>query len=89
MSIRLCSGCSVSLPQGSVYYRFELRIQGEQDPVLMGVDGEAAELLERLEAEGDWARFEEEVLWRVQGELCPECRGRLRRAAEGFALEVV
>ena len=89
MPIRLCSSCSVPLLRGSVYYRFELRIQGEQDPVLTGTDGEAAELLARMESEGDWARFEEEVLWRAQGELCPDCRARLRRAAEGFALQVV
>lgn len=80
---RACNACACPLPPGAVFHRVRLVIQGEQE---LDPDAPLAEspgdLLARMENEGDWDRYTEDVHWERGAELCTPCRDRLRALVE-------
>lgn len=43
-----------------------------------GLGGDPQAILEHMEREADWERYETDVHWEREGVLCPSCRRRLR-----------
>jgi hypothetical protein len=75
---RRCAHCERTLPQGEVWYRFALALQGEAEVLDSGRGGDEPEdLLAQLEAL-DPTELEAQVHEELGGVLCSGCRRELR-----------
>jgi len=83
---RRCDACKMVLAAGGLYFRFALAVQGEMDvldaPSEDALADDPQAILEHMEKEADWERYETDVHWEREGLLCPSCRRRLRNLLE-------
>lgn len=82
----LCDACGSVLPPDAVYHRFHVVLEAEADlpwPPRDDAETSPQALLARMEEEGAWERYEAEVHWEARGEICPDCRERLRQWLTG------
>jgi len=89
-STQHCTSCDRTFSPGGVFFAFRTTVQGEQTDTAAGGGGEEdpAELLARMEAEGDWDRYAEDVHWELRGTLCSPCKERLKMLLRRFGAPV-
>jgi hypothetical protein len=74
-----CRACRAPIPTGGVYHRVHVVIRGEQDLLPEAIPAESpGDLLARMEVEGDWDRYADDVHWERTVALCTACRDELR-----------